>query len=153
VANFHYDRLYSVLVWRLADTVVFSRRLRPQTDQPDVIRNMEIKPVQAKDVLSKLAGGEIVAVGEFRGVQVRTQKMEDAKTKQFVDRVLIESSVELGGMSRTVTEWTNPGTKESDVKLPTLNRGDVVLVLIETIKWYKGSKAISGMVRPLPSLV
>ena len=153
VANTHHEQLYSVLRWVVGDAVLFQTRLRPAHEGADVIRTMELKPAQVKDITSKLASGEVCAVGEFRGVQVRSQKMEDPKTKQFVDRVLVEFNVELGGLSRTVTRWTEPGTQAQAVKLPALTRGEIVLVVVETIRWFKGSKSISGDVRPLATLV
>ena len=147
------QKLYDVLQWWTDEGCAFTHRYRQPHEGADVIHKMELKPAQSKEIVSRLVGGALCAVAEFRGAQVRTQTMEDFKTKQSVERVLVECTVEIGGMANVVTEWTKPGTKQAEVKLPTLHKGEPVLVLIETVKWYKGSKAISGTVQPLPALV
>lgn len=153
VPNFAREKLYDVLQWWIGDAVAFSHRYRPPHEGADVIHKMELKPAQQKEVISKLVGGAVCAVGEFRGAHVRTQAMTDSKTQQKVDRVLVEVNVELGGSAVTVTEWTKPGTKESEIKAPPVQRGEVCLVMIESVKWFGGSKQISGTVRALPALV
>lgn len=150
-----YDgKLFTVLEWVVDDAVAFTRRIRTAVEgAEEITKTMEIKPAAAKEIVNRLVNGVLCAIGEFRGATVRSQSMEDYKTKQQVERVLVECSVEIAGMATTVTEWTKPGTKLADVKSPPVSRGDAVMIEIETVKWYKGAKTISGTIRPLPALV
>jgi len=153
VADTADQKLWTVLEWWDGDTLAFRLRRYPYNGTPDEIKKMELKPAQQKEVISKLLGGAIVAVGEFRGAVVRTQKWKDPRTSQEKSGVVTEYSVELGGMARKVTDWAEDGVKEADVKLPNLHRGDVVQVLVNGAKWFKGEQSISGKVVALPALV
>lgn len=147
------EKLFDVLEWSACDTVAFRHRYRPTHDGADEVLKMELKPAQVKHLVSKCVQGLMCVVGEFRGVQIRTIGMEDPKTKQRVERVLVEYSVELGGVPNVVTEWTKAGTQVADVKPVAVNRGEAVLVLVESVGWYKGAKKVSGKIEVLPALV
>lgn len=147
------EQLYTLLQWWADDSCAFTHRYRPSNGNAEVIHKMELKPAQSKEIVARMLAGSLCAVAEFRGAQIRTQEMEDFRTKQKVERVLVEVSVEIGGMGTVVTDWTKPGTKVGDVKLPSISKGEPVLVVIDTVKWYKGSKSISGTCTPLPALV
>jgi hypothetical protein len=153
VPNAYDGKLFDVLVWKVDDAVAFTQRLRAPHAGADEIKTMELKPAQVKEIVSKLVSGVICVVGEFRGVSVRTQAMTDNKTNTKVERVLVEAAVELGGKAVTVTEWTKPGTKETEVKLTQIQRGEPCLIQVESVKWFAGHQQISGVVRALPALV
>lgn len=147
-------KLFDVLQWWTEDTCAFTHRYRPPHDGPDEINRMELKPAQIKEVVSKLVGGVVCAVGEFRGVAVKSISYEDrTKPGTKIERVIVEYSVELGGAAAAVQDWQKPGVKEADVKPSQITRGEPCLCLLESVAWVKGAKKYSGVVRSLPSLV
>lgn len=148
------EKLYDVLQWKAEDAVAFTHRYRPPHDGPDVTHEMELKPAQIKEIIAKLSGGVVCAVGEFRSSAVKTITYDD-KTKpgSKIERVIVEYNVELGGAAAAIQDWQKPGVKESDVRPSQINRGDVCLCLLESVAWVKGSKKFSGVCRSLPALV
>lgn len=153
VPDMGHEKLFTLLEWVVGDSVAFRHRYRPHDGQPEEIHRMELKPAQSKDVLSQLVSGKIIAVGEFRGAQIRTIKWKDKRTQQEVSAVITEFQVELGGQGRKVSQWAPHGAKEADVKMPAFQRGETVAVVVSGINGYKDDPQISGEVRALPVLV
>lgn len=147
-------KIFDRLTWKVGDTVAFTRRYRLPHDGPDETHEMELKPAQVKEVVSKLTGGAVCAVGEFRGSSVKSISYEDkSKPGTKIERVIVEYSVELGGVAASIQDWQKPGVKEADVKPSVISRGDPCLVVLESVAWFKGAKKYSGVCRSLPALV
>lgn len=141
-------------VWHLPDGDKLTITVRPPPVEavPLVFKHMEIKPVQAKELLQDLAAGNLVMLGEYRGYSVRTLKIKDSKSGAQVERVVVEHNVEVNGCARTVGEWLPQGANASSVKAPA-QKGDTVKVTVETAKRFGGQMSYGGTIKPLSQLV
>lgn len=141
-------------VWTLPGGTTLRFPLRPESlEVPDpIIKHMEIKASQAKELLGDLAAGNLVMVGEYRGYAVRTLKLKDQKSGASVERVVVEHNVEVNGVARTVGEWLPTGSTAKDVKPPAV-KGDIVKVTVETAKRFGGQMSYGGTIKPLTQLL
>jgi len=141
-------------VWTFPDGQTLRFPLRPESETVEnpILKKMDIKASQAKELLADLAAGNLVMVGEYRGYAVRAIKLKDQKSGATVDRVVVEHNVEVNGVARTVGEWLPTGATAKDVKAPAV-RGDVVKVTVETAKRFGGQMSYGGTIKPLTQLL
>ena len=140
------------VVWKLGSSVLHRVRLRPPHDASDGIHMIELKPAQAKELTATLARGDIVALGEYRGCNVKIQPVDDWKTKQKVDRVVVEHACEINASPVVVSQWLPAGADAKAVKAPA-NRGELVVIHVSQMKRFRGQATITTeKITPLSAL-
>jgi len=144
------EELYDAITYHLPDNGGFSVRLRKSGDYAPTVHHMEIKPVAAKEIVASCVAGRLTAVGEYRGTAVRSQKFEDFKTKQMVEKHIVEHSIEFGGMAVSCAEWLPTGADPKAIR-PPANKGDIVLVTVSKASKQYGYTVDS--IKPLTQLV
>lgn len=150
---FPYYPLCDGVVWDCGDTGTFTFQLRAgPIGGPLAFRNMELKPIQAKEVIASVLAGNPCFVGEYRGYAIREIKFQDKRSGAQVTRVTVEHNVEVLGQSRLVVEWLPQGADKSAVKAPA-QKADIVLVTINTARRFGGATQYDGTIRPLSQLV
>jgi len=114
------------------------------------LKIMELKPFAQKEIMSAIAAGKVVAVGEYRGFAIRMQKVGNKKTFQYEEKKLIEHTVEFGTNSVKIAEWLPEGADEKTLKAPA-SKGDLVFCVITEISRQYGYKTES--IKPVSALV
>jgi len=140
--------------WKFADvlTVENFRRAPVDTLARRIIREMELKKTQVTEILTDVANGHVIFVGEYRGHQVRSFEVADKRTGAKQRRCVVDHNVEVTGLPRVVTEWLPPGSDASAAR-PAANKGDVVKVLVETMTKFSGQTSYGGTIKALSQLV
>jgi len=150
------DGVLDAIQWLIPGCEPFTIQLRAAPENqsvPLVIKKMEFKPNQAKEVLSDLAQGAVVFVGEYRGFTVRSLKLDDKKNSGVkVERHIVAHNVEVNGTARQVEEWLPVGSDPKAVK-PAATKGDLVKVLVTQAKQFGGNVSFNGVIKPLTQLV
>ena len=131
------ETLVDVVVWKLGDTVVHRRRLRIPPRGVYNVHMIELKPTQVKEIATLIARGDVVTLAEYRGCNVKTQQIDDWKTKQKVARVVVEHAVEINAAAVVVSQWLPASADASTVK-PAANKGDIVCVFVQQMKKFRG---------------
>ena len=131
------ETLVDVVVWNLGDTVVHRRRLRIPPRGVYNVHMIELKPTQVKEIATLIARGDVVTLAEYRGCNVKTQQIDDWKTKQKVARVVVEHAVEINAAAVVVSQWLPASADASTVK-PAANKGDIVCVFVQQMKKFRG---------------
>jgi len=137
--------------WRCPDNQTITVLTRADADPffPR-LKVMDLKPFAVKEILAAIAQGKVVAVGEYRGFQVRTQKVANKTTYQFEERAIVEHTVEFGASSVKISEWLPTGADAKSVKAPA-NKGELVFCVITEISRQYGYKTES--IKPVSALV
>lgn len=136
--------------WTLGVNFTISVKLREPVNSTPVVQMIELKPTAQKQILSDILNGKLVAVGEYRGFGVRTIKFEDEKSRQQVEKIIVEHSIEFGGISVKCGEWLAPGAKAADVKAPA-QKGDIVVCVVTKASQQYGYSCES--IKPLATLL
>jgi len=135
--------------WTFVDVAIITVLTRSDAVDPLKLKNMEIKPFAQKEILSLIAAGKTVAVGEYRGCVVRSVDVTDKKTMQTTKRLVVEHTVEFGPSSVKIGEWLPIGASEKVT--PPADKGQPVLCVVLEISRQYGYKVES--IKPLSALV
>ena len=108
----------------------------------------ELSPEQAKKVLSLVAAGDVVGVGEYRYCGVETKKYKDFKdSSKTIEAVVVTHKVDFGATfeRREFDERMPEGTTEKAVT-PPAKSGELVAVCVDGMRAFQGGTNYRGRI-------
>lgn len=129
-----HPRLIFVKRWLLDGEIISQRFVRPDWDGDDNgVQNMNVTKENIQHIAQLVAGGAILAMGEYRTCAARKLEFDEVKkgvpTGKRVSRKMVEHGVELGNEQMTVSEWL-PDDADLDAVKPPAAKGEPVLIEI-----------------------
>lgn len=115
--------------WKIAGQQVAAQCIHPRRFEESDYRDydMNITKENILHIGQLLAGGKILAVGEYRTMTARELQFTDKDTQQKKTRKLVEHGIEVGDKQLSVTEWLPDDANLSAVKRP-CEKGEPVVV-------------------------
>jgi len=125
------------------DNLTILLRHKTWSHRANVIKMIKLTKTTESEILTAVAGGKLVSLGEYRSTKVKKMQVEDFKhpgTK--VTKVAVTHSIEFGGESIECTEWLPDGADENSVK-PPADKGDLVIVVVtKATRWGYSTESI-----------
>jgi len=119
----------------------------------DPLKMVKLTPFVEKEIVSLVAAGKLVTLGEYRTCSVREIKFTDKKTEQEVSKNIIEHGFEFGSGTTSsqvsVSEFLPDGADTKSVK-PPADKGDICILVVSKVSQQYGYSAES--IRPIKSL-
>jgi len=111
-------------------------------DSERIDYNMIITKENVQHIGQLLAGGKILAVGEYRTMKTRELKFTDEGSSQQKIRKIVEHGIEVGDQQITVVEWLADDANLEAVK-PPVPKGEAVVVEVGSFSKKYGITATS----------
>ena len=143
-------RAFTIVEWNVEGLEPSRTRIRvAETPEKEEIQHLLISAAQWDCLLkSMFETGEILIVGEYRGLTVTQKILEDDTTGTRIESAYIEHVIECGGNTRHVREWLPVGADVKAVVLPA-EVGAMVKARLSSIRMRQEVQYLTGVVIPL----
>ena len=135
--------------WNFPDAEPVRHQIRiAETSGAEEVHQVNVSPSQVDSLLADMLAGQFVMLGEYQGLSITRKVASDPKTGTKIETSFVEHVIEVGGDTKTLTEWLPGNADVNAVTLPA-EAGSLVKVHVKSIREHMGQKYISGPVLPL----